>query len=123
LTGFVFRLIPPRPDFAATMSDDERAFMTAHVKYWSDLIAQGRCVAVGPVADPAGGYGLGVVLAEDFAAAEDIRDKDPALAPGSGFRTEIAPMYRLATPTGSFNASSEVVQRGAGTTSSSGAVT
>jgi len=104
LTGFVFRLIPPRPDFATTMSDDERTFMTAHSEYWRDLIAQGRCVAVGPVADPAGGYGLGVVLAEDMAEAEDIRRKDPAMAPGSGFRTEIAPMYRLATPTGSFDA-------------------
>jgi uncharacterized protein YciI len=104
LTGFVFRLIPPRPDFATTMSDDERALMTAHSEYWSDLIAQGRCVAVGPVDDPAGGYGLGVVLAEDLAGAEDIRDKDPAMAPGSEFRTEIAPMYRLVTPAGSFSA-------------------
>jgi hypothetical protein len=36
------------------MSDDERAFMTAHMEYWSDLIAQGRCAAVGPVDDSAG---------------------------------------------------------------------
>jgi uncharacterized protein YciI len=85
------------------MSDNERAFMTAHSEYWTDLVAQGRCMAVGPVADPAGGYGLGVVLAGDLTEAEDIRDKDPAMAPGSGFRTEIAPMYRLTTPAGSFN--------------------
>lgn len=103
MKGFVFRLIPPRPDFATTMSDVERAMMTAHLEYWGELLEQGRVAAFGPVADPSGGYGLGVVFAEDLAEAEAIRDKDPTMAPGSGFRTEIAPMYRLITPAGAYD--------------------
>jgi uncharacterized protein YciI len=103
--GFVFRLVPPRADFATTMSDDERAMMHAHVAYWGELLARGRVAAFGPVADAGGGYGLGVVLAEDAADAEAIRDGDPTMAPGSGFRTEIAPMYSLVTPAGTFDGS------------------
>jgi hypothetical protein len=66
VTGFVFRLIPPRPDFASTMSDDERAIRTEQ--------------------------------------AEAIRDKDPTMTSSSGFLTEIAPMQRLVSPAGSFDA-------------------
>ncbi len=104
MTGFVFRLIPPRPDFAFTMSDGERATMSEHVGYWSGLAAQGRAVAFGPVADPDGPYGIGIVLAEDQVGAEQIRDGDPALSSPYGFRTEITPMLRLVTPDGCFDA-------------------
>ena len=104
MRGFVFRLIPPRPDFASTMSDDERATMREHVGYWSELLARGRVQAFGPIEDPAGGYGIGIVLAEDVAAAETIRDNDPTMSSPLGFRTEISPIRRLVTPTGSFDA-------------------
>jgi hypothetical protein len=33
-------------------SDDERATMTEHVKYWTGLAESGRVLAFGPVADP-----------------------------------------------------------------------
>jgi hypothetical protein len=33
---FLFKLIPPRPDFAFTMSDDERNIMLEHVRYWGE---------------------------------------------------------------------------------------
>jgi uncharacterized protein YciI len=98
LRGFVFKLIPPRPDFALTMSDEERAVMANHVGYWSGLAETGRALAFGPVASPAGGYGIGIILAEDEAAAEDLRANDPAERSGRGFRTEVLPMLRLVTP-------------------------
>src|ERR1039458_2373936 len=104
MMGFVFRLIPPRPDFMSRMSDDERASMTSHFAYWGELLAQGRVAAVGPVNDPAGPYGIGIVLAEDMADAEAVRDADPAMQSRHGFVTEIAPMVRLVTPAGSFDA-------------------
>jgi uncharacterized protein YciI len=85
------------------MSDDERATMMQHVGYWSELLARGRVLAFGPVEDPAGGYGIGIVLAEDMAEAETIRDNDPTMTSPHGFRTEISPMRRLVTPTGSFD--------------------
>jgi uncharacterized protein len=105
--GFVFRLIPPRPSFISDMSDDERATMMEHVGYWSGLSAQGNVLAYGPVSDPQGGYGIGILLAANLAAAEAIRDADPAVQSSHGFRTEVAPMLRLVTPTGTYDAIAE----------------
>jgi len=98
LKGFVFRLVPPRADFPFTMSDAEAATMADHVGYWAELAAKGSAVAFGPVADPAGVYGIGIVLAGDLSAAEAIRDGDPANRSPHGFVTEIAPMLSLVTP-------------------------
>jgi uncharacterized protein len=86
------------------MSDDERAVMTAHVAYWTEVTEAGRAVAFGPVADDSGSYGIGVVLAEDLANAEHLRDADPAIASQRGFRTEIRPMLALVTAQGRYNA-------------------
>ena len=104
MTGYVFRLIPPRPDFALTMSEDERAVMDAHFGYWGALLARGQVIAIGPVADPNGPYGIGIVLAADLAEAEVIRDGDPAMRSHFAFRTEIAPMLRLVTQSGAYDA-------------------
>jgi uncharacterized protein YciI len=98
--GFVFRLIPPRPDFMLTMSAEERAMMTDHAAYWSDLLRAGTVVAFGPVADDVEPYGVGIVVAADLAEAEAIRDQDPAVTSERGLRTEITPMVRLVTATG-----------------------
>ena len=100
MAGFVFRLIPPRPSFVVDMSDDERATMIEHVKYWTALAESGRVLAFGPVADPVAPYGIGIVVADDLAAAEALRDGDPAMRSRHGFRTEIAPMLQLVTPQG-----------------------
>jgi uncharacterized protein YciI len=97
--GFVFRLVPPRPTFAVDMDDDERATMARHAAYWAERTAEGRAVAYGPVDDPAGGYGLAVVLAETRADAEALADADPAVRSPHGLRIEIAPMIALVTPT------------------------
>src|SRR5208283_3626666 len=51
---FFCRLIPPRPTFAADMTPDEASIMQSHVAYWSDLLARGKAVVFGPVADPHG---------------------------------------------------------------------
>src|SRR5579883_2365729 len=98
--GFVYRLVAPRPTFALDMSPEERSTMVEHVGYWTGLMEQGRVLAFGPVNDPAGPYGLGVVLAEDLADAERLRDADPAVRSPHGFRAEIAPMRRLVSPGG-----------------------
>lgn len=102
MQGFVFRLVPPRPTFTMDMTDEERAAMAEHGAYWRDLMARGNVLAFGPVADPAGPYGLGVVIADDVAAAEVLRDGDPAVRK-VGMRTEIAPMIQLVTPGGDYS--------------------
>ena len=101
---FLFKLVPPRPDFPFTMSAAERDTMLAHVRYWDELTAAGATIAFGPVNDPSGGYGIGVILAADLVEAERLRDNDPAMLSEHGFRTEILPMLRLVTPSGSYDA-------------------
>ena len=104
MQGFVLRLLAPRPDFATTMTDDERATMSEHVAYWTGQAEEGHVLAFGPVADPAGLYGIAIVLAEDGEEAERIRDGDPALTSPHGFRTELTPMVVLVTPEGRHDA-------------------
>jgi uncharacterized protein len=103
MKGYVFRLIPPRPGFAFSMSVEERATMQEHVKYWSALAASGKVLAFGPVDDPKGAYGIGIVVAADDDEAAGLRDGDPAIKSPHGFSTEIHPMLRLVTPTETYD--------------------
>jgi len=107
MMGFAFRLIPPRPSFQVDMSADERATMTEHVEYWSDLARNGQVLVFGPVGEPRGAYGIGIVLAETRAQAEELRDRDPAVSSSLGFTAEISPMLRLVPPTAVYDATTD----------------
>jgi uncharacterized protein YndB with AHSA1/START domain len=91
---YVVRLIPPRPTFAQDMNDAERAMMAEHAAYWRGHLDRGAAIVYGPVADPAGGWGLAVVRAADEAELRDMQAKDPAIRSDYGFRYEILPMLR-----------------------------
>jgi hypothetical protein len=91
-TFFFCRLIPPRPTFARDMSDAERGVMHEHVAYWTKLLGEGTAVAFGPVADPAGGWGAGIVEVGDAGAVKEIEAHDPVIRSGLGFRYELFPM-------------------------------
>jgi hypothetical protein len=75
---FALYLIPPRPDFALTMSDEERNIMMSHVQYWTKLMNQGLVVVFGPVLDPKEIYGLGIVKVESDEQLKSLIDNDPA---------------------------------------------
>ena len=94
---YFFKLIPPRPSFPADMTPDEAKLMQQHVAYWKGLMQQGTALAFGPVADPAGVYGIGLVRLEDGLAPEPLGAADPAVA-RLGFRNEIQPMPSLILP-------------------------
>jgi uncharacterized protein YciI len=79
---YLFRLIPPRADFAQTMTPDEEQAMAGHQEYWQQLLRDGRVVVYGPVADPEGVWGLGVVRAEDRAEVLQIGNSDPSVRAG-----------------------------------------
>jgi uncharacterized protein YndB with AHSA1/START domain len=93
---FFVKLHPPRPDFARTLSPAERAAMDAHSAYWKARLAAGGVVAFGPVNDPAGAWGLGLLAAKDAAEAQAFVEGDPARA--VGLRPELLPVFRLITP-------------------------
>ncbi len=75
---FALYLIPLRGDFTQTMSEEERLIMTKHVDHWTEHINRGRVIVFGPVLDPKGVYGLGVVSAHDEQEVKDIIANDPA---------------------------------------------
>jgi len=79
---FLFRLVPPRADFAQTMTTDEQSAMGEHTEYWQRLLRDGRVVVYGPVADPEGVWGLGVLRAEDRAEVLAIGERDPSVVAG-----------------------------------------
>lgn len=75
---YAVRLNPSRPDFAMTMTDEERAVMNAHIAYWQPHLASGVMVVYGPVMDPGGPYGLGVVCVDSEAQLKELLAADPA---------------------------------------------
>ena len=79
---FLFRLIPPRADFAQTMTEPEQAAMAEHQEYWQQLLTAGRVVVYGPVADPEGVWGMGVLRAADRAEVLEIAEADPSVTVG-----------------------------------------
>jgi len=79
---FLFRLIPPRDDFAQTMTADEQQVMARHSQYWQELLTAGKVVVYGPVADPEGVWGLGIVRATSRGEVLELGDDDPSVSAG-----------------------------------------
>jgi len=92
---FFCKLKPPRPTFIADMSEDERLVMRRHREYWMPRVEIGVVIAMGPVMDPAGGYGVAIVEAASPAALGAMLDSDPAILSGRGFAYETFPMPAL----------------------------
>jgi hypothetical protein len=78
----VFRLKPPRADFAQTMTDEERAVMSRHAEYWKPYLDSGRMVIFGPVLTDASSFGLGVVEGDEDELRE-FATRDPAVTSGT----------------------------------------
>jgi uncharacterized protein YndB with AHSA1/START domain len=91
---FLCRLIPPRPSFPFDMSEQERAIMQEHVAYWSSMLADGKAIVFGPVADPSGPWGLGILRVADEAELRSLQEKDPAIRAAVGLRFESLPMLQ-----------------------------
>lgn len=91
---FLLRLIGPRPDFMHTMTEEERGLMMRHGAYLKGWMDKGRIIVFGPVADPAGPWGLGVVQVESREELDEITANDPTILSGQGFRYEAIPMPR-----------------------------
>jgi len=89
---FALKLIPPRPSFAMDMTDEERQVMQQHIGFWSDLMNKGIAIVFGPVLDPNGVYGLGIVSVDHEDQVADITKNDPAATIN---RYEVYPMMAI----------------------------
>jgi hypothetical protein len=92
--AFLIRLIPPRPSFPQDMDERESEKVDEHASYWRGLLERDFCVAYGPVDDPAGPWGLGVLKVDEEADARRLVDEDPIVAAGI-FGYELMPMFSL----------------------------
>jgi uncharacterized protein YciI len=77
------RLKGSRPDFALTMSDEEREIMGRHAAYWKPYLDAGQMVVFGPVLDGTGSWGLSVVEVEDEEELRTFAAGDPAVTSGT----------------------------------------
>jgi uncharacterized protein YciI len=77
------------------MTPAEAQVMRAHVEYWTELASQGIALAFGPVADPQGPWGLGIIAAPDSEALERLQTQDPAILGRIGMRYETLPIVQL----------------------------
>jgi uncharacterized protein YciI len=96
---FVCRLISPRATFPMDISEEERALMGRHGQYWSGQMAEGRVVIFGPVLDPKGAWGLGILRARDESEVQALLAGDPVILAQRGFSYETLPMMTAVLPT------------------------
>jgi uncharacterized protein len=75
---FFLKLNPPRPTFMMDMTADEKAIMQKHVAYWTGLLNENIAIVFGPVLDPKGGHGAGVVSVDNEEHLKQIIANDPA---------------------------------------------
>jgi uncharacterized protein YciI len=86
---WIYFIHPPRDDFAATMTDDERAVWAVHFERLQRLLAEGTLILAGPTLGPVN-TGIAVIEAPDEAAARRLMEEDPAIASGIA-RGELRP--------------------------------
>jgi uncharacterized protein YciI len=92
---FLCKLIPPRPTFPGDMTAAERETMMKHVAYWKALLERGSALAFGPVADPAGPWGVALIAVADEGELQALQAADPAIQARIGMRYEAYPMPQL----------------------------
>jgi uncharacterized protein YciI len=89
---FFMRLVPPRPTFPHDGTGEEMAAMKRHAEYWHQNALAGSAIAVGPVFEGEGAFGVAIVEVADQAAAKALADADPIVTSGFGFRFDVLPM-------------------------------
>jgi uncharacterized protein YciI len=89
VSEWIYFLHPPRNNFAATMTDEEKGIWRLHFERLSRLHADGVIILVGPTMGEVN-TGIAVFEAPDEASAQRLMDEDPAIAGGYA-RGELRP--------------------------------
>ena len=92
MSYYLLKLTPPRPTFSQDMTPTEREIMQAHVAYWSSWADKRVAVIFGPVADPEGTWGVGIIEVADQAEVRALTGNDPVNTSGLGFKYDVFPM-------------------------------
>lgn len=89
MAEWIYFIHPPRDNFAATMTDEEREVWSVHFDRFQRMLAGGELILVGPTLGPVN-TGIAIFEAPDEAAARKIMDEDPTIAGGFA-RGELRP--------------------------------
>jgi uncharacterized protein YciI len=89
MAEWIYFLHPPRENFAATMTDEEREVWSVHFERFERLLEAGVIVLVGPTLGPVN-TGIAIFEAPDEAAARKLMEEDPVVAGGYA-RGELRP--------------------------------
>jgi uncharacterized protein YciI len=76
---FFLRLNPPRPTFPGDITPEEQIIMKNHAEYWRSLMDKGTVLIFGPVMDPKGTFGMGILEVENEQEIKDFITKDPVI--------------------------------------------
>ena len=91
---YFLKTISPRPTFQQDMTTEERNIMVEHVAYWTDKADRGIAIVFGPVFDPKGGYGVGIIGVENEEQIYSLIADDP-VTKSSLLKTEFYPMRAI----------------------------
>ncbi len=89
MAEWIYFLHPPRNNFAATMTADEKAVWGRHFERLKQLHAEGVIILVGPTLGEVN-TGIAIFEAADEASARRLMMEDPAIAGGYA-RRELRP--------------------------------
>ncbi|HEY8817905.1 MAG TPA: YciI family protein [Candidatus Limnocylindrales bacterium] len=89
MSEWIYFIHPPRDDFAATMTDEERAVWSVHFERFERMLAEGSLILVGPTLGSVN-TGIAIFEAPDEAAARAVMEEDPVIAGGFA-RGELRP--------------------------------
>jgi uncharacterized protein YciI len=89
VSEWIYFIHPPRENFAATMTDEERAVWGVHFERLKRLLDEGTLIMAGPTL---GEHNTGIAIFEapDEEAARRIMDEDPVFTGGFA-RGELRP--------------------------------
>jgi uncharacterized protein YciI len=86
---WIYFLHPPRENFAATMTDEEREVWAVHFERFEHMMAEGSLILVGPTLGRIN-TGIAIFEAPDEETARRIMEEDPVVAGGFA-RGELRP--------------------------------
>jgi uncharacterized protein YciI len=89
MSEWIYFIHPPRDDFAATMTDEERAVWSVHFERFERMLAEGSLILVGPTLGIVN-TGIAIFEAPDEVAARVVMEEDPVIAGGFA-RGELRP--------------------------------
>ena len=89
MAEWIYFIHPPRENFAATMTEEERKVWDVHFERLKRLTAEGTMILVGPTLGPTN-TGIAIFEAPDEDAARTLMAEDPAISSGIA-RGELRP--------------------------------